>query len=184
MKRLAMICLVLAAAASPALGASARTLGLDEMIDLSEEIVRGEVTGSSARWQGKLIVTDTTVRVDEAMKGAPPREITLTQLGGTAVHPRLGAAVRMEASSFTAMAAGEAVVLFVDRKGAVRRLVGAQQGKLVLREDTAAKKPAVAVGPKRLRVLSEAREGPIGATGMTLDELRARVRTRVEGGRR
>jgi len=42
----------------------------NQLIDLSEEIVVGEVVDSSARWQGKLVVTDTVVRVDEAMKGA------------------------------------------------------------------------------------------------------------------
>jgi hypothetical protein len=52
---------------------SGRALGLDELIDLSQEIVVGEVVGSTARWQGRFVVTDTEVRIEEGLKGNPPR---------------------------------------------------------------------------------------------------------------
>ncbi|MGH7895020.1 MAG: hypothetical protein ACREQL_10140, partial [Candidatus Binatia bacterium] len=148
--RLATLLALLAILAGAASADSGRALDLDQLIDLSEEIVVGEVVGSTARWQGKLVVTDTVVRVDEAMKGRPPREVTVTQPGGTAVHPRLGAEVTTQASTFTAFTRGESVVLFVDQRAGVRRLVGAQQGKLVVAPPAAqgAQPRGLAVGPK------------------------------------
>ena len=72
---------------------SAPPLPLDALIDGAQEIVVGEVVASEGRWDGSIVVTDVRVRVDESLKGNAPREVTLTQPGGTAVHPRLGARV-------------------------------------------------------------------------------------------
>ena len=175
--------LLLATLAGAAGADSGRALDLDQLIDLSDEVVVGEVVGSTARWDGKLVVTDTVVRVDEAMKGSPPHEVTLTQPGGTAVHPRLGAEVTTQASTFTAFDRGESVVLFVDRRNGVRRLVGAQQGKLVVEPPGAHGTPrGLAVGPKALRVEPGPGGGTIGTRGMRLDELRARVAARQHKG--
>ena len=163
---------------------SGRALDLDQLIDLSDELVVGEIVGSTSRWQGKLVVTDTVVRVDEAMKGSPPHEVTVTQPGGTAVHPRLGASVTTQASTFTAFDRGESVVLFVDSRDGVRRLVGAQQGKLVLEPPAAHGVPqrGLAVGPKALRVEPGVGRSMIGTRGMSLDELRDRVAARKQKG--
>jgi hypothetical protein len=172
-------------ASGSALAASGRSLGLDEMIDLAEDVVVADVGESTTRWQGRMIVTDTTVHVREALKGAASGDVTVTQLGGTAVHPRLGVGVTMQASTFTSLAPGESVVLFLDHRGGRRSLVGAQQGKLLLQEAApvpggATSPPAVAVGPAKARVLPG--EGAaVGPQGMTLDELRTRVRGRTGG---
>ncbi len=164
---------------------SAPPVPLDALIDGAEEIVVGEVLSSEGRWDGAVVVTDVRVRVDESMKGRAPREVTLTQPGGTAVHPRLGARVTTQASSATPFGVGEHVVLFVARRQGARRLVGGAQGKLVVAPEPApaattgarsAKRDAtVAVGPKRL---TPAAGGAVGTRGMTLDELRARVDAR------
>jgi len=184
MSRLCTVLALLATLTGAARADSGRALDLDQLIDLSEEIVVGEVVGSTARWQGKLIVTDTVIRMDEAMKGTPPREVTITQPGGTAVHPRLGAEVTTQASTFTAFAVGESVVLFVDQRAGVRRLVGAQQGKLVVEPPAArgAQPRGLAVGPKALQLEPHPGGGTIGTRGMTLDELRARVAGRKQKG--
>jgi hypothetical protein len=176
------LALLLAALAGPARADSGRALELDELIDLSAEIVVGEVVSSTARWQERLVVTDTVVVVEEALAGRPPRELTLTQPGGTALHPRLGAEVTTQASTFTPLAAGEAVVLFVDRRAGTRVLVGAQQGKLVVDTEAAPSARSLGVGPRRLRVEPRAGGTTVGTRAMTLDELRARVQAR--GGRR
>lgn len=183
--RLATALALLAALGSAARADSGRALDLDDLIDLSAEVVVGEVVGSSARWQERLVVTDTVVRVDEAMKGSPPHEVTITQPGGTAVHPRLGASVTTQASTFTTFDAGETVVLFIDRRGGTRNLVGAQQGKLVVAPAGAAKGPqarALAVGPKKVLTQPGTPRGLIDTRGMTLDELRARVTARQNAG--
>lgn len=184
MRRLAAT-LVLLACAALARADSAPPVPLDALIDAAEEIVVGEVLASAGRWDGAIVVTDVRVRVDESLKGRAPRELTLTQPGGTAVHPRLGARITTQASSATPFDAGEHVVLFVARRQGMRRLVGGAQGKLVVAEEatgtpstarSARRGGTVAVGPKRL---APAAGGAIGARGMTLDELRARVDARA-----
>jgi len=182
--RLTTTLLVLATFAGVAHADSGRALDLDELIDFAQEVVVGEVVGSTSRWQGRLVITDTVVRVEEGLKGDPPREVTITQPGGTAVHPRLGAEVTTQASTFTAFVRGESVVLFVDQRAGVRRLVGAQQGKLVVEPPAAhgAQPRSLAVGPKALRVEPDMGGGTIGTRGMTIDELRARVATRTQKG--
>lgn len=170
--------LVLAHVAWPA---SQQTLGLDDLIDGAAEIVVGKVTGSAAHWQGRLIVTVSTVEVEEPLKGEPGGRIEITQLGGTAAHPVIGAPVTMSVSTFTALDAGERVLLFVDRhQPAVRQLVGAQQGKVTLRPDPAGT-PRAAIGPRRLEAQRDAQRVTIASQAMSLDDLKARIRARLGG---
>lgn len=159
------------------LAASQRELGLDEVADLSTEVVVGRVVASESRWQGRLIVTVTTVDVLESLKGAPggPR-VEVTQLGGRAPHPRTGVVMDMSASTFAALDTGQEVVLFLHRgKGGLRQLVGGPQGRLVVRENPKTRVREIPVGAKQLNVAGDAVEvGP-----MTLDTLRERVRSRA-----
>jgi hypothetical protein len=178
----ALLVIVLASAVPPAAwSASQQALGLDDLIDTADEIVVGTVAESSARWEGRLVVTTSVVEVEESLKGGAGRRIEITQLGGTAVHPVIGKPVTINASSFTALAPGERVVLFVDhRRPAVRQLVGAQQGKLAVRPDPSGT-PSVAVGPKRLAGRTDGARATITTEAMSLDELRRHVRARLGG---
>lgn len=166
------------------LAATQRELTLDELVDQSTDIVVGRVVANEARWQGKLIFTVTTVEVDEALKGAAgtPR-VQVTQLGGTASHPRTGLAMTMSASTFAPLESGQHVLLFLHRgRTGARGLVGAQQGRMLVRENPATRQREIPVGAKRLEV----RRGGVGPDEvevrvMTLDAMRARIRARVEG---
>ena len=180
--RIAACLVLLIAHAGAARADSGRALGLDELIDLSTEVVVGEIGGSTSRWEGRSVVTATEVRVDEGLKGDPPRHLTITQPGGTAIHPRLGASVTTHASTFTTLAPGESVVLFVAHGRGLRTLVGAQQGKLVVAPAEPGKARALAVGPKKLHTDPKAPPGLVATRGMTLDELRARVAARGKAG--
>jgi hypothetical protein len=161
--------------------ASQRALGLDELITAAVEIVVGEVVESETRFEGRLVITRSTVRVEESLKGAPGARVEVTQLGGTAVHPIIGAPVTMDVSSYTAFRPGEKVVLFVEpRRPTGRQLVGAAQGKLLIREEVASGTRDVPVGPKRLRVVREPGRDLVAPEVMTLDDLRARIRERLE----
>ena len=155
--------------------ASERELSLDEMTAVADEIVVGEVERTEAQWHGKSIVTVSTVRVEESLKGAPGVMIEITEPGGTAVHPRLGVPVTMDVSGQGRLGVGERVVLFVQRRAALRQVVGAQQGKFVVREEPVTGEPAVAVGPKRLMVERDGGRTRVGSRAMTLAEMRARV---------
>ena len=171
---------LLALAPGHARAASQRTLGLDELITAASEIVVGEVVASEARFEGRLVVTRSTVQVEESLKGAPGARLEVTQLGGTAVHPVIGASITMDVSSYTAFRPGEKVVLFVEpRRPEGRQLVGAEQGKLLIREETATGTRNLPVGPKRLRLFREPGRDLVTPEVMTLDDLRARIRERL-----
>jgi hypothetical protein len=181
-----LVPLLLLALALPARAeVSGPALTLDDLVDRADEIVVAEVVAAEGRWEGRLVVTDTTVRVQESLKGDAPEAIRLTQPGGTAVHPRLGVRVTTVASGVATLRPGEALVLFVRTRNGRRHLVGGAQGKLVLADEppaaTAAPAPrrSIAVGPKRL---APDGAGNIAVRGMTLDELRARIR--AQGGPR
>jgi hypothetical protein len=172
---LAGLCLSL-----PAWSASQRSLRLEEMVDLSTEVVVGRVVSNETRWEGRLIVTVSTVEVGESIKGSAPARIEITQLGGTAVHPETGLAVTMSASSQVGLGVGEEVLLFVHRTDrGLRQLVGAQQGKYVVREDPSGE-ARLPVAPKRLLVVREPDGTSVRAEPMTLDAMRERIRARVE----
>jgi len=175
--------LVAAALVFPTAGwpASQRELGFEQMVDTAEEIVVGRVVSSEARWQGKLIVTVSTVEVSEALKGPAHRRIEITQLGGTAVHPVIGTPVTMTASDQVALRSGEDVLLFVSTsKTGVRQLVGGAQGKFVVREEPTTGKSSVPVGPKQLKVVREGDQHRVAAEATTLDTMRERIRSCVQ----
>jgi hypothetical protein len=90
-------------------------LSVDQLVDYADEVVIGEVTANTSAWQGKKILTTSTVRVDEALKGAPEAEVEVVQFGGTAVHPVLGKPMRMDVSGFASFRVGEHVLLFLQR---------------------------------------------------------------------
>ena len=137
-------------ASGPANAATQRELSLGEMVGLSDEIVIGRVVDSEARWQGELIVTVTWVDIDEQLMGSTLGRMELTQLGGTAVHPRTGIEVTLTASTQVEMRPGDEVLLFVSRAtSGIRQIVGAQQGRYAIRLDSQSGRRLVPVGPKR-----------------------------------
>jgi hypothetical protein len=166
-----LLALAVLGSATLAWSASQRALDLAEMVAAAHEIVIGEVVGTTSRWHRRLIVTEAIVRVDEALKGAPSgRKVKVRQLGGTAVHPVLGAPITMEVSGQARLARGERVLLFLEElRPGRRQLVGAAQGKFVIREER------LPVGPKRLRVERDRGTATVGAETMTLERMRGRI---------
>lgn len=182
-----MLVLLAAAAwgSAPALAETQRELTLGEMVDLSDDIVVGTVVESEAHWQDKLIVTVATVAVESALKGAPASTVTVTQPGGTAVHPVLGVPVHMSASGVALMRPGEEVVLFLRQAPSGHRgVVGGSQGSLRVRHDRETGKRMVPVGPKGLRVVAQPGGKSVVAEELSLDDLAGRVRGHAARGDR
>jgi len=73
---------LLALASLPAAAATLLRLELDEMIDKSTAIVRGQVAGSWARFHGPVIYTHYRIRVLERWKGTEASEIDVVVPGG------------------------------------------------------------------------------------------------------
>lgn len=165
--------------------ASKRQLSLEELVDLSQEIVVGRVSSSAARWQGRLIVTTTTIEVQEPIKGDPGPELEITQLGGTAVHPKIGAPVTMTVSGQVVFRPGEEVLLFItETKPGIRSLVGGAQGRFKVQKDPVSKRKKVPVGPKKLKALREDERIRVSTEEITLDEMSKLIRTHMEKKRR
>jgi hypothetical protein len=150
-----------AARAATVLGASVEDLAL-----ASEAVVRGKVEARSCRWQGGKIVTDVVIAPTEIWRGVAAERVTVVVPGGEV--GRIGQRV----SGAPSFAVGEDVVVFLAAAGDGRfRVAGFAQGKY--RVDWEAASPdlsdTVVVGG-----VVRAREQVAG--GMSLDELRRRVR--------
>ena len=100
----------------------------------SSDIVIGRVGEQHSHWNAAhtMIVTDVTIVVDQALKGAPGTSITLTQVGGEVDNMRYSVA---GSPSFTS---GEEVLIFAWRDAAGRPQVdGLGQGKFEILRDRA-----------------------------------------------
>lgn len=171
---------------SPALPASAEevALSIETLAEASDEIVIGSVTDARGDWEGRLVVTRATVRVDESLKGAPGGGIEVRQYGGTAVHPILGVPVTMTSSEVTVLEAGQRVLLFVDRDARGRRqIAGGSQGRFVIREEPVVRTATVPAAPRTLKLYRELGSRRIEHEVATLDELRARILRHVRRAR-
>lgn len=98
----------------------------------SSVVVRGEVSSVRAFWNDSRsrILTETTIRVDERYKGAPPGELRVIQMGGELDG------VRMTVSGALTWDPGEDVVLFLEDSLPGRyRVAGFTQGKYSVQRD-------------------------------------------------
>uniref|UniRef100_A0A832I532 Uncharacterized protein n=1 Tax=Eiseniibacteriota bacterium TaxID=2212470 RepID=A0A832I532_UNCEI len=151
----------------------------------SQDIVIGQVTGTSARWNDDRtrIVTEVRVRVERALKGAAAAELVLTQPGGELDG------FRYSVEGAPHFRAGEEALLFVWRDAAGRATVnGLAQGKFDIRRDPASgvrtvRRAAAGLGigdARSLRAAPQDGREPV----VTLDELVREIeRTLAEGGR-
>ncbi len=100
----------------------------------SSDIVIGQVADTRAHWNAShtKVVTEVTVRVSEALKGAPGEVLTLTQLGGDVDG------FRYAVPGSPLFRPGEQALLFVWRDARGRAQVnGLAQGKFDIRLDEA-----------------------------------------------
>lgn len=153
-------------APAPARAAVFEQVSVEAVARDADAVVRGRVVASAARFgaSGRRIVTESTVEVDEAWKGAPARRVTVVTPGG-----RVGdLAQRTEGAA--ALAPGEEVVLFLVARGDVFAVAAHAAGKFTVEGGLA--RPSlegIVFQPSPLR----ASERLVG--DMTVDELRARV---------
>jgi hypothetical protein len=112
------------------------SVDLTGIVQLSDDIVIGQVTSVSSRWtdERRRIVTDVTIHVDEAVKGRLNKDsrLHLQQPGG-----RVGLVVTVVKPS-AAFEEGEEVVLFLERrKNHGPMVVAGPRGKYEVEVDSA-----------------------------------------------
>jgi hypothetical protein len=125
---------LLALAALPAAASVTTALDLRELVTEAEHVVLATVVSQRSSYDARRrIVTDVTLRVEDAMKGG-------RAAGATLVVRRLGGAIGdlgMRVEGEASFADGERVVLFGATIGGHLRPVGLSQGVLPVRTDTA-----------------------------------------------
>ncbi len=132
MKRLrAALPLVLVMAAAPARATVVVALGVDDLVHQSDVVILGVVERAESAWEGGVIVTRATVRVERTLKGAPAQAIVVRRMGG--VVGTVGQIVYGEA----ALAAGERTLLFLERRRGGLGVTGMAQGEFVVTTDPA-----------------------------------------------
>lgn len=141
-------CVTLIAFAASFLSARAMSVvppTFDELVGVSELIVRGEVTGTRSAYvdtpQGRAIKTFVTFRVERVLKGTPPTDdnLTLVFLGG-----KVGAA-SMEVAGMPAFQPGDREIVFVSGNGrTLCPLIAAGHGRYRLLRDAASNRDFVA----------------------------------------
>ena len=141
MKRGLSMVVVLAWAALVARGATLVQLGLDEMIEKSTAIVRGQVSGSYAATHGSIIYTHYRVQVVERWKGPATAELDIVVPGGSA------GGLRMTFPDSPKLTEGGEYVLFLWKgSSGLTNIIGWSQGIFDLKRDreggTLAARPA------------------------------------------
>ena len=129
-KRLSLLlplCFILSAS-SWSYATTVLRLGLEDLVKRANVIVVGKVSGSRTYWStdGKLILTDYTVDVDESIKGQAQRSIAVTTIGG-----KIGD-LELHVAGMPTFQKGENAVLFIEQSGAYQTVVGLGQGKFTV----------------------------------------------------
>ncbi|MES1241894.1 MAG: hypothetical protein ABUT39_09775 [Acidobacteriota bacterium] len=172
----ALLCAAIALAA-PALWATTVLKQTDsDMIRKSGIILTGHCTNLEPTWVGRTLVTKATIAVDEVLQGSAVREVTVVLPGGVDVHRRIPVAVTYPGAP--EILVREQVLLFLTPDNMVRdgfSIVGYSQGKFTLVKTT----ESGLVGTRNLSDLRLQNGSTVvrgGATSISLEQLRARIR--------
>jgi hypothetical protein len=103
-------------------------LTLDGLVKKSSRIVIGKVRNSRTYWSsnGKLILTNYTIDVQETIKGPAAPTVELTTIGGTIGD------LTLHVAGMPVFARDENAVVFVESTGAYSTVVGLGQGKFTV----------------------------------------------------
>lgn len=171
---------ILASAASPARATVSQALSLSELVNRADLVVVATCVDHRASWdERRRIVTDYSVRVDEALKGdiSPGEMLTMRRLGG--VLGDLGMRIEGEPHLET----GQRYLLFlrIASDAPFTRPVGMSQGVMTVNERQGSW--MVQPGGSGLTLMERARGGQLVPAPPALlhPEPLDRLRQRVEG---
>lgn len=168
-----LVAAVLCAFAGPAL---ATTVLRMEVADLSREadvVVRGKVAEVHSRWSDKRIITQITIDVTEAYKGAPGKTVTIVQPGG--VVGDIGQTVH----GMPQFKKDSDVVVFLEKRGEkVFSVVGLAQGLFDVEKSSDGKSLFVVPVEVDARVLDPRTQAPVAPrnSALTIEGLRAKLK--------
>ena len=160
--------------------ASATTMSLEQLVQASTDIVRGQVAGQESRYNetNTQIVTFTTIVVGERIKGQAPATVVVEQPGGTVGN------IRSDVAGTVRFHEGGDYLLFLEpaRLNASRRLVvGMMQGAYRIYRDATTNEDRVIqpsskpVERDETRASEPAADPPAGAETIPLNQFRQRL---------
>src|SRR2546429_4031139 len=101
-------------------GTTVQRLNLEDLVKKAHHIVSGKVRNSRTYWSdnGKLILTNYTIEVDETIKGRSPQTFELTTVGG-----KIGSR-ELHVSGMPSFEKGENIVVFTEFSGSYEVVLG------------------------------------------------------------
>jgi hypothetical protein len=160
-------------AAGTALASTAIRMDTSALTTAATDVVDGNVVSSSAVWTGdhRRIVTHVVVEVRDAWKGTASGRITVVQPGGELDG------IGQHVSGVAPLATGDRVVLFLERTGAMHRVVGLAQGVFhVVPVEGTSELRAVPAELDGLELVNPAGRAPEARGPVALSQLRDAVR--------
>jgi hypothetical protein len=139
MRHLVRVAVAVCAAALGASDAAATTalkMPNDLLAATADLVVIGTATDVRSAWEGRMLVTVVTVRVDETVKGTPGDTVSVTLPGGIDANRRVP--VAMTVAGAPRIARGEHVFLFLEHDPQIQSgytVVGFSQGKFSIAAD-------------------------------------------------
>jgi hypothetical protein len=106
-------------------GTTVQRLALEDLVNKAHHIVVGKVRNSRTYWSsnGKLILTNYTIAVDESIKGQSLQTLEVTTIGG-----KIGD-LELHVSGMPSFQRDENIVLFTESSGPYEVVLGLGQGK-------------------------------------------------------
>lgn len=123
------LCFGLLLVAAPGHGTIIIALDIEELVESADMVVRGHVELSESFWDDRVIVTDTTVVVDECLAGLCDSRVVVRQAGGQVGN------LTMEVAGLRSLVPGDEVVLFLRPNTATGHLMTVGQCQGILRVD-------------------------------------------------
>jgi hypothetical protein len=161
-----------------AIPASASTfvhMSRGELTAKARAVITGEVLEVSSFWdgQGRIIVSEALVRVEDALLGDTASVVAVRTFGGTVDG------FTVEAHGFPVFHEGDRVLLFLenDREPEIHRVLGYQEGHYrLVRDQKTGREMAVPTIDGEARLLSADGTPAPAPRAIALDELREEIR--------
>lgn len=126
-----LLVLMCMSASVTAQAGNTRDRGFEALLNSADLVVYGHFSSVTSEWRGNKIFTLGVFHIDRVYKGEHQNSVIVEYLGGTAIHPRLGAPVTMNSSESVSFKQGEEAILLLQHKSNdVYQIIGLNRGKI------------------------------------------------------
>ncbi|MEA2605034.1 MAG: hypothetical protein QOF89_6026 [Acidobacteriota bacterium] len=178
MKRLVYLGVLVLALAMvvPATASTFVALSHHELVAQSDAVVQGRVLKVSSFWdqEGRVIMTEAVVQIEEKIRGNAPSVVVVRTFGGTV------GGYTVEAHGFPKFAVNDHLVLYLQNANDTAEVTGYQQGQYRIVRDKSGVEIAVSAVDGGATLLSRDGRPVASPKAMRLDVLKTMIRADVE----